>query len=112
MQITAKIVSVLPVQTGTSKSGKDWKSQIIVLETEDKYPKKIAVSLWNDNIQKFPVTAYTRVTVELEAESREYNGRWYTELKAYKISSTDSVSNAILAPAPAQQAKSEDDLPF
>jgi hypothetical protein len=109
MQITAKVVSILPVVNGTSKSGKDWKSQIIVLETEDKYPKKIAVSLWNDNIQKYTVTPYTRVTVDVEPESREYNGRWYTELKAFKIESVGTVpvaQNLANTPSP------DESLPF
>ena len=49
MQFTAKLIQVLPLQTGTGKNGA-WKKQDIIVETEGQYPKKICVSVWGDKI--------------------------------------------------------------
>ena len=49
MQLTAKLVQLLPVQTGTGKNGQ-WKKQDMIVETEATYPKKICVSVWGDKI--------------------------------------------------------------
>lgn len=49
MQLTAKLLTLLPLQTGKGKNG-DWKKQDFIVKTGDAYPKKICISVWGDKI--------------------------------------------------------------
>jgi hypothetical protein len=84
MQLTAKLVQLLPLQTGTGKNGQ-WKKQDIILETEGQYPKKVCVSIWGDKINESLLKPGSMLTISFDVESREYNGRWYTDVKAWKV---------------------------
>lgn len=87
MEIQGKIVHVLELQQGIGQaSGKEWKRQEYVLETlDERYPKKVAFNLWGDAIDRFMLREGDEVTVSFDLESREWNGRWYTEVRAYNI---------------------------
>ncbi len=84
MQLTAKLIQVLPLQTGTSKNG-EWKKQDVIVETDGQYPKKICISIWGDKINESQLTVGNELKIDFDIESREYNGRWYTDVKAWKI---------------------------
>jgi hypothetical protein len=84
MQLTAKLVQLLPLQTGTGKNGQ-WKKQDIIVETEATYPKKICVSVWGDKIDASSLQTGSLLKIDFDVESREFNGRWYTDVKAWKI---------------------------
>ena len=84
MELSGKIFKVMPLETGEGKNGVWKKQQIIIETTSDKYPKKVAVQLWGDLTEKgFQEGA--EISVEFDVESREYNGKWYTDAKAWKI---------------------------
>lgn len=85
LEITGTIIQMLPLQEGTSKSGNAWKKQDCVLETESQYPRKVCFNLFGDNVDKFPVQVGQKVTVSIDIESREFNGRWYTDVRAWNI---------------------------
>lgn len=84
MELTAKLIQVLPVQTGMGKNG-EWRKQNIILETDGMYPKKVCVTLWGDKINESVLQIGNIIDVSFDAESREYNGNWYTDLRAWKI---------------------------
>ena len=84
MQLTAKLIQILPIQTGTGKNG-EWKKQDIIVETDGQYPKKVSISIWGDKINEQQLTIGNTLTIDFDIESREYSGRWYTDLKAWKI---------------------------
>ncbi len=84
MQLTAKLISLLPLQTGAGKNG-TWKKQDIIVETEGNYPKKVCISIWGDKIEESKLAVGNNLKIEFDVESREYNGRWYTDCKAWKI---------------------------
>ena len=87
MEISGKIIQVLPEQGGVSKtSGKEWKMQSYVLETQEQYPRKVHFELFGeDRIKANPCQLDDIVTVSFDIESREFNGRWYTSIRAWKI---------------------------
>ena len=58
MQLTARLVQLLPLQSGTGKNGQ-WKKQDIIVETEATYPKKVCISVWGDKIETAGVPAAT-----------------------------------------------------
>jgi len=121
MQITAKLVQLLPLQTGVSKNG-EWKKQDIIVETDGQYPKKICVAIWGDKIQSAQLKTGNKLTIDFDLESREFNGRWYTDVKAWKIeTANDAAGNANFPPVtndygfpepPPLPADEPDDLPF
>lgn len=79
MPIRGKIIQVDQPMSGVSvKSGKPWRKQLCVLETEGQYPKKVAFEVMNDNIEKFNIQMGQTVECEIDIESRQYNGKWYT----------------------------------
>jgi hypothetical protein len=84
MQLTAKLIQLLPLQTGTGKNGA-WKKQDIIVETEATYPKKICISIWGDKINENLLKVGNQLKIDFDVESREYNNRWYTDVKAWKI---------------------------
>jgi hypothetical protein len=114
MDIKGKVALLLPLQSGMGKKG-PWKKQEFILETEGQYPKKVCLSIWGDKVEQFNVAVGDRVSVQVDLESREYNGRWYTEARAWKLEK--SGGNTGSAPPPAEepfysQETSSDDLPF
>jgi Domain of unknown function (DUF3127) len=88
MEIVAKLVQVLEVQTGESKAGTPWKKQEFILETEGQYPKKMCMSMMGaDKIAAIEgiLKEGNMLKVSFDAESREYNGKWYTNLSAWRV---------------------------
>ena len=88
MDINGKIVHLLEKQSGPSKNGTNWEKQEYILETDGQYPKKVCFNLWGEKIQQFGLNVGDVVTVSIELESREYNGRWYTDVRAWKATKT------------------------
>jgi len=118
MEISGKIIAVLPQTSGQGKNGL-WRSQDYVLETADQYPKKVCFNLFNDKIDQFPIAIDDQVKVSFDIESREYNGRWYTSVRAWKVekgsSASDEMQSVVAAPAfnaSAPAAGEGSDLPF
>ena len=87
LEISGKIIELLPEKSGQSANG-EWRKREYVLETEAQYPKKICFMAWGDKIDQFEIKQGERVTVSVDLESREYNGRWYTDVKAWKVLET------------------------
>ena len=85
MEIRGKIIELLPEKAGQSANG-GWRKQEYVLETDGQYPKKICFMAWGDKIDQFNIKQGETVEVSVDLESREYNGRWYTDVKAWKVS--------------------------
>ena len=78
------ITNVSPVQSGVGKSsGKEWHKQTAVLQTSEQYPKSIAFDMFNDRI--IPLQVGQSVHVQISIESREYQGRWYTNVNAISV---------------------------
>ncbi|MCM1034294.1 MAG: DUF3127 domain-containing protein [Paludibacter sp.] len=95
MEITGKITTVLPLQQGTSKAGNPWQSQSYVLETQEQYPKKVCFEVFGEQrIKDNPCNIDDVVTVSFDLESREFNGRWYTSVRAWKITKAGNDANA------------------
>jgi hypothetical protein len=84
MEITGKVVQLLPVKSGESKNG-PWKKQEFILETAGQYPKKVCITTWGDKIDQFGLKEGEVVTASIELESREYNERWYTDVRAWRV---------------------------
>ena len=82
MNISGKVLQVMPEASGEGRNG-PWSRQDFIIETDDQYPKKVCVSVWNGKVNVKDLSVGDPVDLEISVESREYNGRWYTDVKAY-----------------------------
>lgn len=125
MELKGKIVQLLPIQSGQSAKG-TWRKQEYVIEIPGQYPKKVCFYAWGDMVDTFALKEGEEVTASIDIESREYNGKWYTNIKAWKVVRDQPAAPVHAAPAapadpsswptPTDEVKSEsdnfDDLPF
>ncbi|MDD3195962.1 MAG: DUF3127 domain-containing protein [Paludibacter sp.] len=110
MQLTAKLTQVLPLQTGNGRNG-EWKKQDIIVETDGQYPKKVCVSIWGDKINPQHLQPGTTLKIDFDVESREFNGRWYTDVKAWKVEAenAEGSSPGMIPPPPVPPVPDFDD---
>ena len=102
MEVVGKIIQVLPAQEGIGRNGNPWKVQPYVLETLDQYPRKVHFEVFGeDRIKQNPCDIDQLVTVSFDIESREFNGRWYTSIRAWRIQQGDTTQAAAPGAAPA-----------
>ena len=99
MDIKGKIIQKLDLQSGTSKAGNAWKRQEYVLETLDSYPRKVKFDFFGDRADQYPLEVGDVITLSYDIESREFNGRWYTDIRGFKAMKEDP-NMASAAPAP------------
>lgn len=108
MDIVGKIIQVLPMQEGVGRNGNPWKLQAYVLETQEQYPRKVHFEVFGEERVKNNQAALDQlVTVSFDIESREFNGRWYTSIRAWRIQQGDMTQAAaapVTAPAAAPAA--------
>ena len=97
LNISGIVLNILPLQSGTSKAGNQWQKQDFILETGGQYPRKVCICLFGDNVAKFPLQVGQSVTASVDIESREFNARWYTDIRAWNVVYNDQQG----APAPA-----------
>ena len=104
LSITGKVVQILPIQQGTSqRTGNPWQLKTFILETQEQYPRKIAVEMFGeDKIKANPCEVDDIVTVSFDIESREFNGRWYTSVRAWKVQAGAAQPAPAAPAAPAQ----------
>ena len=121
-EITGKIIKLLPEQKGQGKNG-TWRKQDVILETPGQYPRKVCVAIWGDKIDEFALHEGDQVKIEVDIDSREFNNRWYTDVKAWKLVryNTHQEQPTIQSPVPSKEISGEtaaqvpdenDDLPF
>lgn len=124
MEITGRIIQIQPLLSGQGKNG-EWKRQEYILETIEQFPRKVCISVWGDKIDQFAVQQGETVTFSINIESRDYQGRWYTDVRAWAIRReaaqpmgaaqpvAASVAYPTDSPFTAEEAGgSTDDLPF
>ena len=111
MELIGKIVQVLPLQSGTSNAGNPWQKLEYILETlGTQYPRKVCFNLFGDNVNKFPLQVGQEVTVSIDVESREFNGRWYTDVRAWNVVQGIQLPG-VAAPAPAAYSAPQPSAP-
>jgi len=114
-EINGTITNVLPLQSGTSQGGKDWQKQDVIIKTDGEYPKDVCVTFFGKAITN-DLQQGAKIRVSINIESREFNGKWYTNVNAYKILEIDSATQTY-TPQPIKEPFMVDDnqnfdLPF
>ena len=110
MELKGKLERKLTVESGTSKAGKDWKKQTIVINNGDQYNPQTAISFFGDDkvkvLEKF--NEGQQVSVAVNISSKEFNGKWYNQIDGWKITNLESNVNPELNNSDTE----DDDLPF
>lgn len=94
MELEGRVIQFLGETGGTSKAGNPWKKKEWVVETFGQYPRKVKVQCFgerSDNINLEPGKDYT---LSIDIESREYNGRWYTDVSVFRVQDYVGATNA------------------
>ena len=89
MEFKGRIMKVLPVTSGTSQNGNEWKKQEFVFEyfeqQTDRYSDKVCLSIMNDRIAEYDLHENDEVLIGFGHSIREYQGRYFNELRLYKF---------------------------
>lgn len=132
MEISGKIIVATDVRSGESaRTGSKWMAQDFVIETHEQYPKRCVFSVFGeDRLREFNIQVGEELTVSFDIDAHEYNGRWFNNIRAWRVQrgnvaeeqagapvaapTTDSASVAPTSPAaPAAPVEdTTDDLPF
>lgn len=135
MELQGKVIAALPERSGVSARG-EWKSQEFVIEyQEGQYPRHLVFTVFGaDRLQRFNIQIGQTVLVAFDIDAHEWNGRWFTDVRAFDVRLVDPNAAAPVAQAapilnniapaadanpaapfpPQQEAAGEatDDLPF
>lgn len=84
MEIEGRIIQDLGIQSGTSKAGNPWKKRELVLETFGSYPRKVKFHIFGDRVDTIRLEQGRDYILSFDLESREFNGRWYTDVNVYQ----------------------------
>lgn len=116
-EIKGKLQSLLPEQTGQGRNG-TWVKQSFVIETDRQYPKSVCLDAWGDSVDIIKsARTGAELTIQFDPESREYNGKWYTNLRAWSIKVSGATSQTVQVgqaapPPPIAESGDDSDLPF
>lgn len=85
MELKGKIIAVLPLRSGKTAKG-EWKSQQYVLETDEKYPKRMLFEVFGEaKINEFGISKDEVLTVSFETRAEEKDGHWYGSNRAWGV---------------------------
>ena len=88
MEFTGKIIKVLEARGGVSnRTGNPWKMQDFVIEeTVGQFPKRMVFNVFGeDNLTRFNIQEGQELTVSFDINAREYNGRWYNDVRVRNV---------------------------
>lgn len=120
LSIKGNVLNILDPESGVSRAGKEWSKQEFVVETQDQFPKKVCFTLFGDKTNLLEgISNGAEVEVSFNLESREYNGKWFHNINAWKIEGAQQNIPAQEAPPefraediPPEPMDEPNDLPF
>ena len=87
LELEGRIAQKMNVQSGTSARGAWSKQEFIFEYQEGNFPTKVLMHVWGEDkvreLEKYQVN--DKVKVSFNLGSREYNGRWYTDVRVWRI---------------------------
>ena len=110
LTVTGKITQILDIEKGTSKAGKEWQKQSVVIDNGDEYNPTVCISFFGD--EKIKVVSNYKVgdsvSVDINLSSREFNTSWYHNVDGWRITKQGEVK----AGNTVDELAVESDLPF
>ena len=86
MEFEGTVFRIMPPTSGQSARGA-WQRQEVIfdMKSQSQYPRKICVTFFNKPEEVSRLVVGTEYTVSIDVESREYNGKWYTDVRAWRV---------------------------
>ena len=116
MELTGKFIAVMEPRSGvSSRTGNSWMTQEYVIEVPGTYPKKCLFNIFGeDRIKQFNIQMGEDITIQFDIDAREYNGRWFNDIRAYNVmrGQQPMAVSADATPFPPQGAPSGATAPF
>tara|TARA_R100001198_G_scaffold32324_1_gene17212 strand:+ start:95 stop:436 length:342 start_codon:yes stop_codon:yes gene_type:complete len=113
MEVKGKLVKFLNIETGTSKSGKEWQKKTVVIDTGNEFNNLVAVSAFGDKVERMnKLEEGTTVTILCNVYSREYNGKYYHNIDGYHFVQQSNDTNVNLLDNKDTMLNGDSDLPF
>ena len=87
MELTGRIIAVMEPRGGVSaRTGNSWMTQEYVIEVPGQYPKRCVFNIFGeDRIKQFNIQMNEDITIQFDIDAREYNGRWFNDIRAYNV---------------------------
>ena len=112
MEATGKIIAEFNERGGVSnRTGNEWKAKSYVLEVPGDFPRKLVFDVFGvDRLQAFNIQIGELLTVHFDIDAHEYNGRWFNDVRAFRVDRGQAAPAPAAAPeaapaaAPAAQA--------
>ena len=106
MELTGKIIAEFNERGGVSnRTGNEWKAKSYVLEVPGEYPRKLVFDVFGaDRLQAFNLQIGETVTVSFDIDAHEYNGRWFNDVRAFRIDRGQAAPTAAPEAAPMPEA--------
>jgi len=105
-EVKGKVKLIAPAETGVSKAGKQWKKQVIVIDTGAEYNPDIAIQAFGDekinDLNKLSVG--DSVLIKCNVSSREYNGKYFHNIDGWWFTKNTKEETPVVAES--------EDLPF
>ena len=119
MEIVGKVVQLGTLTEGNSPRG-PWKKQELIIETIEQYPKKICLLCWNERVNDAnSFFVGQTIKAQISVESREFNGKWYTDVRAFRFDLEQQAAQPMPQQPPLPPMNDDylatdngDDLPF
>jgi len=102
MEFTGRIIQVLEPRGGVSnRTGNPWKTQEFVIEESvGQYPKRMVFNVFGEeNLNRFNIQMGQELTISFDINAREYNGRWFNDIRAWNVVPAAPAAPASAAPA-------------
>lgn len=112
MDLTGKVIAIMEARSGvSSRTGNNWMTQEYVIEVPGQYPRKMLFNIFGeDRIKQFNIQPGEEITVQFDIDAREYNGRWFNDIRAWQVVRVDPA--AAQAGAQGVQPAPMPDAPF
>ena len=117
MELQGKVIAALPERSGVSARG-EWKSQEFVIEyQEGQYPRHLVFTVFGaDRLQRFNILIGQTVLVAFDVDAHEWNGRWFTDIRAFDVRQVDPNAAPVAQSTPVMQsvpvAEANPEAPF
>ncbi len=113
MELTGKIIAEFNERGGISnRTGNEWKAKSYVLEVPGEFPRKLVFDVFGvDRLQAFNIQIGELLTVHFDIDAHEYNGRWFNDVRAFRVDRGQAAPTAAPMPEAAPAAGAPEAAP-
>ena len=102
MEITGKVVRLGGLTEGVGARG-PWRKQDLIIETDEQFPKTVCLTCWTNQIDEIQnMVPGQAIRAQIDISSREFNGKWYTDVRVWRFDPVNAPASAPMAAQPQQ----------